>query len=778
MKKYISLLLALLLLSSTFSLFGVNASATFPEIEVMNGYENLCLTYTWNPGRTDNGRHEVEDLMPYVAYHDKNGNIKDFFFDSYLFLPCVKAGVSGGSLHYWSTTPNKAVDWTSYVEDTFYDGKNVDALEVAFGKAKTALNAPDKKAGVFFTILYPGRASGANFGTLGERALDFTKMEDRKYAIKWMIDEQLRLYTEANYENLELLGFYWLEEYLNVESDVELFQYASEYLHSLGLKFLWVPFYRADGYNRWDELGFDIACMQPNMYWDTSLNKSRVTSCVSQCESLGMSVEIEVDYRALSNGEYYNRYLDYLEGCMNGGAMDSIKMYYQDGKNAVFYNAYKSSDERTHSIYDLTYKYAKGTLTQEDIDANRSKPFTLPENVDWISIGKDYVATQPYSDGGNADYQQNDGKELTDGVIGLSDLGTEWHAFHVSHLDPDNRMSVTIDLGEVRSDLTDFMIQFSHWQQYGIGDPADNVRIYYSEDGEEFTLLAEPKLEYFENICYINYVSVPVTARYVKYSFINSNHNFVFCGEALVGVSDNPPTEAPDEKPEYFIGKTNVALGKNYTGANPTTANPVYSALLTDGKVSEQQSYDTNWFGFYYQPTSPANTINAPNGLGTVVIDLKQVVEDITDVRVHVWNHNSSGIVPAKSITLFVSEDGNTYTEVGELAVPDEDAPAWAKLATDKISARYVKIVVETQGTWTFLNEIEVYAESDIIYGDVDIDGDVDAADYVLVKRSVLKTYSLSAGQKMVADVDKDGDVDATDYVLIKRIVLGTYKAQ
>ena len=32
--------------------------------------------------------------------------------------------------------------------------------------------------------------------------------------------------------------------------------------------------------------------------------------------------------------------------------------------------------------------------------------------------------------------------------------------------------------------------------------------------------------------------------------------------------------------------------------------------------------------------------------------------------------------------------------------------------------------------------------------------------------------------QKVIADVDKDGDVEATDYVLVKRIVLGSYKPE
>ncbi len=547
MKRYISFILAITLLSSVFSLFSINVGASFPQTSNMDGYENLCLTYTWNPSRTDNGRHNVEDLMPYVAYYDTDGNIKDFFFDSYLFLPCVKLGASGASMHYDTSKPSKALDWTSYVEDTFYEGTNVDALDTAFGKVKEELNEPDKKAGVFFTILYPGKASGANFGTLGGKALDFSNIEDRKYAIKWIIDEQIRLYTEAGYENLDLVGFYWLEEYFYKAEDKELFKYASEYLHSLGLKFIWIPYYRANGYNIWQELGFDAVCMQPNMYWQIAADKNRVEACVNECNSMGMGVEIELDYRALSNGEYYNRYLDYLEGCMQGGAMDSIKMYYQDGKNAVYYNARYSSDARARSIYDLTYKYAKGTLTQEDIDANRSEVFALPDYVDWISIGKDYVASKPYSDGGGADYQKNDGKELTDGVIGSSPLGTEWHAFHVSHLDDDGRMSVTIDLGSTRNDLTYFMMQFSHVEDYGIDDPADDIKIYISDDGEEFKLIAQPQLEYIDAVSYIKHVSAPVTARYVKYSFINSNANFVFCGEALVGATKNIQSDNTSE---------------------------------------------------------------------------------------------------------------------------------------------------------------------------------------------------------------------------------------
>ncbi len=564
MKKVLSISLCIAMLMSVVFAFDVSVSAAMPTPEVMDGYENLVLTYTHNSNKSDYGRHYPEDLKPYVAYLDENGNAKDFFFDSYLFLPCVSSGPSGARIHYDTQNPTKAIDWTNYVEDTFYKDANVDALEVAFGEAKKELNDNSRKAGVVLTILYPGVEAGDKFGSLGGKALDFTKMEDRKYAVKWIIDEQLKLFNERDYQHLDLIGFYWLEEYLNTgdkgTADKELFLYASEYLHSKGLKFVWIPWFRSNGYKQWKSLGIDAVTMQPNMYWQQIADAKRVETCLDDCIRYGMGMEIEIDGKALTSGEYFNRYLDYLEGGMKLGAMDSIKMYYQDAKQAVFYAACYSENARARSIYDLTYKYSKGTLTENDIKSLRSETFTMDSDVDWISKGKPYTASKAYSDGSTIDYQKNDGKELTDGIVGASELGTEWHAFHKSLLDSDGRMSVTVDLGKVRNDLTHFMAHFSHIELYGIGDPADDVQILISEDGENFELLATPELKYVDIVSYVKFVCKPVSARYVKFSFINSDSNFVFCSEALVGVGDaskipdtdvvSKPESTPESTPE------------------------------------------------------------------------------------------------------------------------------------------------------------------------------------------------------------------------------------
>lgn len=550
MKKLLSLILIAGMVMSVFSVFAIPTSAAMPSSEVMDGYENLLLAYTHNPNRADMGRYTAEDLKPYVGYYNKNGELADFFFDSYLFLPCMSYGPSGARLHHDASAPTKDIDWTTYVEDTFYEGSNVDALEVAFGEAKQKLNDSERKAGVVFSILYPAQDQ-TDFGSLGGKTLDFTKIDDRKYAVKWMIDEQMKRFNESDYENLDLIGFYWLEEYLvnwgDVAEDKELFKYTSDYLHSLGLKFVWIPWYQANGYNSWKELGFDAVCMQPNMYWQSVPTEGRVAKTANECEVYGMGMEMELDAKALSSAEYYNRYLDYLEGGLQEGAMNSIKMYYQDANTGVYGQAYAASDERARSVYDLTYKYAKGTLTQEDIDDHRSPEFKLPEGVNWRSTGKKYTASKAYSDGSSIGYQQNDGKELTDGIIGASELDTEWHAFHKSLTDNDGRMSVTVNLGAIYTDLTHFMVHFSNVQKYGVGLPAD-VRIYTSLDGETYEEIAAPELEMLDISAYVSYHCNPIKAQYVKVTFKNSNANFVFCSEVLVGAGDPPATsEGSDE---------------------------------------------------------------------------------------------------------------------------------------------------------------------------------------------------------------------------------------
>ena len=58
-----------------------------------------------------------------------------------------------------------------------------------------------------------------------------------------------------------------------------------------------------------------------------------------------------------------------------------------------------------------------------------------------------------------------------------------------------------------------------------------------------------------------------------------------------------------------------------------------------------------------------------------------------------------------------------------------------------------------------------------MLRGDIDLDGDVDAADMTLLARHVAKISTLSGQALENADVDLDGDVDAEDMTLLARYV-------
>ena len=57
----------------------------------------------------------------------------------------------------------------------------------------------------------------------------------------------------------------------------------------------------------------------------------------------------------------------------------------------------------------------------------------------------------------------------------------------------------------------------------------------------------------------------------------------------------------------------------------------------------------------------------------------------------------------------------------------------------------------------------------DFLKGDVDMDGDFDSVDVMLIKRAYFGTLALDEAQKKLADMNSDGKIDVFDYLLAKR---------
>ena len=152
MKRTISLLLTLAFCLSL-SALRAEAASGYALPERLDGCENIFLSYTFNCSNWSSGRRTKAGYKPLVGYYDTEGTLRDTFFDTFLFLPCVTSTPSGGKTYRDNENPANLSDWRMFIDDVFLDGYNIDALNEAVGEMKATLGASytDYKARVFLS---------------------------------------------------------------------------------------------------------------------------------------------------------------------------------------------------------------------------------------------------------------------------------------------------------------------------------------------------------------------------------------------------------------------------------------------------------------------------------------------------------------------------------------------------------------------------------------------------------------------------------------------------
>jgi len=425
----------------------------------------------------------------------------------------------------------------------------------------------------------------------------------------------------------------------------------------------------------------------------------------------------------------------------------------------------------------------------------------IPTGTDYqnVAYGKDYEGGKVSSAGSQYSADLTDGK-----AHNVGSFDSNWYALYYNKsatadkiTAPDGIGTIIVDLEKLYKGISEVKVHVWNSNANGIL-PAKSIKLLTSEDGTNYTSVGNLSIPAGNDPAWATIKTNSISARYVKL-VVETQSTWTFLNEIEVIADLNyDPNGTPSEPEIPTPGEsTNIAFNKDYVGGDAAiTAEggsaSTHNAKLTDGKAIDTIDYNGGWLGLWYNKNATTASNNAPDGIANIIIDLEKVYDGINEVKLNLWlGDTASGIAGPDSITVSFSKDGKTYGEAIEIDVPaGVSTSAWATKAIDNVSARYVKFTIGTKAVWTFLNEIEVYADPNYVpdsdpevsdpeiegdLADVDSDGDVDAADYVLVKRAVLNTYELSEQQKLVADIDADGDVDATDYVLVKRIVLGTY---
>ncbi len=339
-----------------------------PSPELLGGASDIFLAYH----NAKNVRTE-EDLIYQIGYVGKDGKIRDTMFDGVLFLmagefPSGLGGGTGGVLNY-----NRSdVEWL--LDSLFKKGQNVSALDAAAGRLKRELSLPDDyKVRYYLSFYLP---SCDDFGDIdGDGVSEDVSTPDGKLKVlRWILEKTEETLAKQTFRNVVFGGYYWYNEAMaSDKSDVGMLQAFTDDIRAKGRQSFWIPYYSAYGWSEWKTYGLDSACLQPNYAFNTNVPDSRLTAAARLAAYKGMSIEIEMDSRSLTDPVYLDRYFSYLEhGARLGFMNDTVHLYYMaSGSLSRFAN---SDEPLSRLLYENTYHFIKKDL-QTSPDAPEGASF-------------------------------------------------------------------------------------------------------------------------------------------------------------------------------------------------------------------------------------------------------------------------------------------------------------------------------------------------------------------------------------------------------------------
>ncbi|MDQ1913524.1 DUF4855 domain-containing protein [Paenibacillus sp. GD4] len=334
-------------------------------------HEVLIFTGEWQYQPADWISFTKDDFKPYVSYVDTDMKRKDFMFDGFLFMPYAPLP-DGANYGPTAGKPTNKGHFEKLLDRLFRDDYELGALNEAVKEAKADLPDRNYEAKVVIPIPYP-RVDQSDFGDVdGDGVSENLKVaevgeaeayKNRLKVVKWYIDEVYKRWNAKGFSDLQLVSFYWYNEFVARQlSDMEdeLLQATSEYVHSKGAKFQWIPYYFARGWEDWKKNGFDAALMQPNYMFHSNAGTDRVDSIAKAALENGMGVEIEMSDAVLTDEAMRNRYYTYLDkGKEYHYMQQSFSAFYQQVK--TLWRAARSENPVQREVYDRTYEYIKGT---------------------------------------------------------------------------------------------------------------------------------------------------------------------------------------------------------------------------------------------------------------------------------------------------------------------------------------------------------------------------------------------------------------------------------
>lgn len=295
----------------------------------VNQVRDLALIYQ---GATYRIPWTKEQFVPYVAHTFADGS-KDWIYDGYLFLDFN----DGKGVHYtpwYGFEGAKKADWEWYLGRLFEKDKALDALDQCIEEQKAVLGDPGFKHKVVLTMFTPIKGL-KTWGEIDGKTLDFDKDEDMVTACSWFLDRLVEGFNDGKYRNLELVGIYWLDEDMCHTGTISA--KIAPLVKDKGLEFSWIPYFKARGFMKWQDYGFDVAYMQPNHFFDKRIPDRRLDEACDFAKRYGMALEFESDQEALSQSPEGKRARmeAYIDAYERNGVWSSVPLAHYTGSNLL-----------------------------------------------------------------------------------------------------------------------------------------------------------------------------------------------------------------------------------------------------------------------------------------------------------------------------------------------------------------------------------------------------------------------------------------------------------
>jgi hypothetical protein len=293
-----------------------------PTYQSDNPVSDLVLIY-------DGGLHRqpwtIERMRPYI-YRENSGKT-EYLFDGFLFLEIFDNVKNIGYGPGYKTNSAPKADWQSLLDTYFSEQLSFGALETILSELAVKGEVPLRKRKVIISIPTPVNGF-TGWGSIGGKALDFSRIDDQMTAVKWYIDEAVQRWIAKKYKHIELAGFYWVHE--NAGTYENAMKLTKVHVQSKGMKFYWIPYYGSTGGANWKALGIDYAYEQPNYFFNTARPYSRLKDACNFAAINSMAMEMEFDYR-VSQPEFKTRFYDYVKSFTENKIWELKAVAYYEG---------------------------------------------------------------------------------------------------------------------------------------------------------------------------------------------------------------------------------------------------------------------------------------------------------------------------------------------------------------------------------------------------------------------------------------------------------------